>query len=128
LDLSVTNVCCKTIFVKNRLPNLKRFYIDFCPKIEFQLLLETLSDFCPRMTYVSLFGTLKLECSDLLKRKLKMLKTVVAADQSTGEQEMRDFAKLRGLTLSNWLITQQRMVKANQPMLSQIFLQSFQDL
>ena len=47
---------------------------------------------------------------------------------SSSEREMRDFAKKRGLTLSNWMVTQQRLVKPQPPMLSQIYLQSYRDL
>ena len=108
---------------------MHRLYLDFCPKIDAGTIVDNFSTFCPNVVFASLFGTLDVDNVVELRRRLTALKTVVVADvTSSSEREMRDFAKKRGLTLSNWMVTQQRLVKPQPPMLSQIYLQSYRDL
>ena len=129
VDFSVTNFSGKWLFSKSRLRNLRRLYLDFCPKIDAKIIVDNFATFCPNVVYASVFGTLDIDAVVELRRRQKTLKTVIVGDvTSSSERDMRDFAKKRGLTLSNWMITQQRLVKPQQPMLSQIFLQSYRDL
>jgi hypothetical protein len=100
--LSVTNITGSQIFTKNQLPVLKRLFLDFCPKIDVAFAIDNLSTFCSNVVYASFFGTLDVDCVDEVKRRLKTLKSVVVADKMSTERDWREFAKKRGLTLSNW--------------------------
>ena len=128
VDLSVTNLSLKTIFLtKSKLTNLKSLKLDFCPKVDELNLIENLASLGPTVVQASLFGTFNFDNVVEVKRRVKTLKRVIVAAKVSSERDVRDYAKKRGLTLSNWLITQQRMVKSQPTMLSQIFLQSYQD-
>ena len=80
----MTNITCKSIFSQTKLPNLKHFYLDFCPKVDVEFLLASLPKFSPGLKSVSLYGTMDTSHVDRLKNALPTLRSIVVMEKGSG--------------------------------------------
>lgn len=114
MDLSASGIT-GSVFENCFFPNLKILLLDFCPKLK-SLSLQKV----PKMSFLSIYGTHFEQATNENVR-------VVSSSGQESEVEIQEFARKRGLRITNWEITRKSMVKGVPFMLSQVYLTSLAD-